>query len=433
MNAVKTLAGACLSGLILVVGAAQPAGAETDAEFYKKKGMVLHIGYGVGGGYDAYSRAFATHLGRHIPGNPKIRPQNRPGAGSMRLANELYNVLPQDGSAIGMISRSTPAEVLFGNKLAKFDPTKFNWIGSTNNEVSVCVSWHTTGIDTLEKALHGGMLVGGTGSGSETSTFPKVINNVLGANLRLIYGYPTGTASNLAMERGEVQGRCSWSWSSVKTTNAHWLKEKKINLLLQMSTSRHPELTKLGVPWVMDLAKDERSRKILTLIFAAQAMGRPIVAPPGVPEHRVKLLRDAFDATMKDERFLKEIHDRHLELAPVSGREVQALVTDIMSTPPDIVQAAKEATEKAGGMFIRKAKVQLVQHSGAVTKIVKGGRTVFIKLKDGKEVSAKVSGSRTAVTIDGKASSRKAVKAGMTCTFTYPGAGQEAKKLDCKK
>jgi hypothetical protein len=351
----------------------------------------------------------------------------------MRLANELYNVLPQDGSAIGMISRSTSAEVLFGNKLARFDPTKFNWIGSTNNEVSVCVSWHTTGIDSLEKMLHGNVLVGGTGSGSETSTFPKVINNVLKANLRLIYGYPTGSSINLAMERGEVQGRCSWSWSSIKTTNAKWLKEKKINILLQMSTSKHPELTKLGVPWIMDLAKDERSRKILTLIFAAQAMGRPIVAPPGVPERRVKILRDAFDATMKDKKFLKEIRDRNLELASVSGQVVQALVTDIMSTPPEIVQASKEAAEKAGGMFIKKAKVQLVQHTGPVTKIKKGGRTISIKRKGGKEVKAKISGSRTAVTIDGKKAKRKAVKIGMTCTFTYPGAGQEAKKLACRK
>ena len=431
MKTLHAFAGAGLAGLLLAA-AAPPAAAETDAEFYKKTGMVFHIGYGVGGGYDAYARALANHFARHVPGNPSIRPQNRPGAGSMRLANELYNILPQDGSAIGMIARNTPAEVLFGNKLARFDPTKFNWLGSTNNEVSVCVTWHATGIDTVEKFLRNGVLVGGTGSGAETSTFPKVINNVLGANLRLIFGYPTGTTINLAMERNEVQGRCSWSWTSIKTTFSHWLRDKKIHVVLQMSTSRHPELTEMKVPWVMDLAKDARARRILTLIFAPQAMGRPIVAPPGVPERRVEILRAAFDATMKDERFLREIRERNLELAPIPGREVQALVTEIMTTPPDIVQAAKEATEKTGGMFIEKAKIQMVEDTGKVSKIVKAGRTIALTRGDGKEVSAKVSGSRTEVVIDGKKASRKEVKAGMTCTFTYPAAGQEAKKVDCK-
>ncbi len=431
MKNLKTLTGAGLVGLLLAAGLAEPAGAETDAEFYKKKGIIFHIGYGVGGGYDAYSRALARHLGRHIPGNPSIRTQNRPGAGSMRLANELYNILPQDGSAIGMISRATSTEVLFGNKLARFDPTKFNWIGSTNNEVSVCVAWQTTGIDTLEKFLRGKVLVGGSGSGAETTTFPKVLNNVIKANLRLVIGYPTGTSINLAMERGEVQGRCSWSWSSVKTTHGHWLKNKKINVLIQMSTSKHPELTKMGVPWVMDLATDKRSRQILTLVFAPQAMGRPIVAPPGVPDRRVQILRNAFDATMVDKTFLKEVRDRNLELAPISGRMVQDLVTEIMTTPREIVQAAKEATEKSGGMFIKIAKVQMVKHTGKVTKTKKGGRRISISYK-GKEVKAKVSGSRTKVTINGKKAKRKAIKVGMTCTFTYPGAGQEAKRIDCK-
>lgn len=410
----------------------QPASAMTDEEFYKKNRITIHIGFGVGGGYDYYARALANHMGRHIPGNPKFKAQNRPGAGSMRMTNELYNTLPQDGSAIGMISRGVSMEPLFGNKSAKFDPTKFNWIGSLNNEVSTCVTWHTTGIDTLEKFLHGNVVVGGTGPGADTTIFPKVLNNVAGGNLRLVLGYPSGTAANLAMERGEVQSRCGWSWSSLISVGSQWLKEKKINIILQMSTSKHPELTKMGVPWIMDLAKTERQRKIIGLIFSRQAMGRPIVAPPGVPESRVKILRDAFDATMKDPKFLEEARSRNLPLSPISGAEVQALVTEIMSTPPDIVQAAKEATQKTTGMFVSKAKVQLIKHSGPVTKTKRAGRRISIKLKSGKEVTAKVSGSRTAVTINGKKAKRKQVKAGMTCTFTYPGAGQEAKKVDCK-
>ncbi len=411
---------------------AGPAASATDEEFYRKARVTIHIGFGVGGGYDFYARALANHMGRHIPGNPKFGVQNRPGAGSMRLANELYNTLPQDGSALGMVSRGIPMEALFGNKSAKFDPTKFNWIGSMNNEVSTCVTWHTTGIDTLEKFVSQPVVVGATGPGADTTIFPKVLNNVAGAKLRLVLGYPSGTAANLAMERGEVQARCGWSWSSLITVGAQWLRDKKINIVIQLSTSKHPELTKMGVPWIMDLAKNDRERKILTLIFARQAMGRPIVAPPGVPESRVRILRAAFDATMKDEKFIAEARNRNLEITPISGAEVQELITSIMSTSPDIVQAAKEATLKTTGMFISKAKVQFVTDSGPVTKTAKGGRRISIKLKSGKVVSAKISGSRTAITVGGKKAKRSAVKVGMTCTFTYPGAGQEAKKVDCK-
>lgn len=432
MKRLKTLAAAMPLAALAAGSLAGPAHSITDEEFFKKNRITIHIGFGVGGGYDFYARALANHMGRHIPGNPKFRAQNRPGAGSMRLTNELYNTLPQDGTALGMISRGISMEALFGNKSAKFEPTKFNWIGSLNNEVSTCVTWHTTGIDTLKKFVSGNVVVGATGPGADTTIFPKVLNNVAGGNLRLVLGYPSGTAANLAMERGEVQGRCGWSWSSLITVGSQWLRDKKINIVVQMSTSKHPVLTKMGVPWVMDLADTDRKKKILSLVFARQAMGRPIVAPPGVPESRVKILRDAFEATMKDPVFIKEAESRNLEITPVSGAEVQALITDIMSTPKDIVQAAKEATQKTTGMFITKAKVQFVTDTGAVTKLIRKGRTIALKLKGGKEVKAKISGSRTAVTIDGKKAKRGAIKVGMTCAVTYPGAGQEAKKVDCK-
>ena len=419
------------AGIAAALGSAAPAKAETDAEFYKNRRMTFHVGFGVGGGYDAYARAMARHLGRHIPGNPSFIVKNKPGAGSLRLTNELYNVLPQDGSTLGMVSRGVSMEVLFGNKLAKFDPTKFNWIGNTNNEVSICVAWRETGIDTLDKLLNGKTVIGAAGPGSDTTLFAKALNNVAGGNMRIVIGYPTGTAINVAMERREVQARCGWSWSSAKSTHRHWLKQNKVNILLQLSTSKHPELVAKNVPWIMDLAKSERDRKVLTLIFARQAMGRPTLAGPRVPESRVALLRKAFNATMKDPQFLDEVRKRNLELEPMGGTELQALITDIMSTPPDIVQTAKEALHKTEGMFISKAKVQFVTHTGPVTKIKKGGRKVWIKRK-GKEVSTKISGSRTRVTVNGKKAKRKKIKVGMTCIFTYPGKGQEAKKVDCK-
>lgn len=402
------------------------------ASFYKDHDISFHIGYSPGGGYDTYARTLARHMGNHIPGKPNLTPKNRPGAGSLRLTNELYNVLPQDGTTLAMIGRGMPMEALFGNKQARYDPTKINWIGSLNNEVSTCVTWHETGVDTLKEFLNTKLVVGGTGTGADTDVFPKVLNNVAGAKLNLITGYPGGNNINLAMSRGEVQGRCGWSWSSVKSTRPNWLKDKKVNIVLQMSTSKHPELTEMGVPFVMDLAGNERERKILTLVFARQAMGRPVATSPNTPEARVKALRDAFDATMKDGNFLAEVKKQRLELTPVSGREVQELVTDIMSTPPDIVQAAKEASEKTGDMFVKKAKVQLVEHEGPVTKISKGGRSISIK-HDGKVVKAKISGSRTAVVIDGKDADRGKIRTGMTCEVTYPGPGTEAKRVACSK
>jgi tripartite-type tricarboxylate transporter receptor subunit TctC len=431
MKHLELFATAGLAVAVIGTGIPSAAMAETDAEFYKNRRLTFHVGFGVGGGYDAYARAVGRHLGHHIPGNPSFVVKNRPGAGSLRLTNELYNVLPQDGSAIGMVSRGVSMEVLFGNKRAKFDPTKFNWIGNTNNEVSICVAWRATGIDTLEKLLRNKIVIGASGPGSDTTLFAKALNNVTKANMKIVLGYPTGTAINVAMERGEVQARCGWSWSSAKSTHPHWLKDKKVNILLQLSTSKHPELTKKGVPWIMDLAKNDRDRKVLTLIFARQAMGRPILTGPRVPESRVAVLRKAFDATMTDPKFLEEVRKRNLELTPMPGTELQTLITSIMSTPPDIVQAAKEALHKTEGMFISKAKVQFVTHTGPVSKIKRGGRRVWIKHK-GKEVRAKISGSRTKVTINGKKAKRKAIKVGMTCSFTYPGAGQEAKKVDCK-
>ena len=255
---------------------------------------------------------------------------------------------------------------------------------------------------------------------------------MLGAHLNLVTGYPGGSQINLAMEKGEVQGRCGWSWSSVKSTRGSWLRDHKINIVLQLSTSKHPELTKMGVPFVMDVAKTARDKKILTLVFARQAMGRPIVMGPGVPDDRVAAMRAAFSETLKDKDFLADAKKLKLELAPLSGREVQDLVTNIMTSSPEIVQAAKEASEKTGNMYIKTVKVRLITDTGAIAKIKEGGRRIYIK-KHGKLLKAKISGSRTDITLGGKHVKRKSLKIGMTCTLTYPGPGTEAKKVNCTK
>jgi tripartite-type tricarboxylate transporter receptor subunit TctC len=330
--------------------------ADPVADFYKGKKVDLYIGYSAGGGYDTYARLLGSHIGKHIPGNPDVVPRNQPGAGSLTLANALYNQLPKDGTAFGIIGRGMVMEPLFGNKLAKFDPTKFSWIGSANNEVSVCVVWHTVPIKSIQDFLNTPLTVGGTGPGADTDVFPKVLNNVLGAHLKLITGYPGGNDISLAMERGEVQGRCGWSWSSVKSTRAQWLEQKKIQVVLQISTDKHPDLP--NVPLVMDLAKSDKDKKILELIFARQAMGRPFVAPPGIPDARAKALQTAFMATMKDPKFKADAKKIDLEVEPISGDRIEKIVKSMYSAPKDIVEAAKQAIEREDKTSIEKVSAE---------------------------------------------------------------------------
>ena len=324
------------AGLMLVP--VSMAAAQSPAEFYKGKTVELLIGYSAGGGYDVYGRLLARHMGKHIPGNPSIVPKNMTGAGSLKLANWLYNVAPKDGTAFGIIARGTGFDPLLGRKGAQFDAEKFNWLGSMNNEVSVCVAWHTTGITRIEELFGKELTVGGTGPSADTDQFPRVTNGVLGTKFKVVAGYPGGNDVALAMERGEVQGRCGWSWSSVKSTHQNWLDEKKINVLLQLALTKHPELP--DVPLVVDLAKTDEQRRILRIIFARQVMGRPFLAPPGVPRDRVEALRKAFDDTMKDKEFLAEAQKIDLEINPVSGEEVQKLVQEAYDTPAEIKQRA---------------------------------------------------------------------------------------------
>jgi len=322
----------------LLVLAAPPGRAQSPAEFYKGKTVDLYIGYSVGGAYDLYARMLARYLGQHIPGNPTVVPKNMEGAGALRLANWLYNVGPKDGSVMAIIGRGTGFDPILGNAKAQFDGPKFTWIGSANNEVSVCVAWHTSGVSKFDDLLNRELIVGGTSSSADTDQFPKVVNGVLGTKMRVITGYPGGNDVNLAMERGEVDGRCGWSWSSVLSTRANWLKEKKITVLMQLSLKKHPDLP--DVPLITEVAKTDEQRQILRLIFARQPLGRPYLAPPGIPEDRVAALRKAFMDTMNDKAFRAEADKAQLEITPIPGDEVQKLVADIYKTPPEIVQKA---------------------------------------------------------------------------------------------
>ncbi len=320
---------------------AVPSRAQPSAEFYKGKTVELYIGYSVGGGYDLYARVLARHIGHNIPGNPTVVVKNMEGAGSLRLANWLYRVAPKDGTTFGTIGRGTGFDPLLGQQGVQFDGTKFTWIGSGNHEVSVCVSYgdHAP-VTKFDDLLTKEMTVGGTGPSADTDQFPRVVNGVLGTKMKIVSGYPGGNDIVLAMERGELQGRCGWSWSSVKSTHGAWIAEKRLNVLVQLSLQKHPELP--DVPLVVDLAKNDEQRQILKLIFARQVIGRPFLAPPGLAPDRAATLRKAFMDTMKDPAFLADAEKAQLEVNPVDGEEVQKLVAEIYQTPPEIAKKAAQ-------------------------------------------------------------------------------------------
>jgi tripartite-type tricarboxylate transporter receptor subunit TctC len=339
---------ACMRGLIAaaaLIAAVAPGRAQSVADFYKGKTVDLYIGYSVGGAYDLYARMISRHLGKHIPGNPTVLPKNMEGAGSLRLANWLYNVAPKDGSAMGIIGRGTGFDPLLGNTKAQFDASKFTWIGSANNEVSICVAWAGSGITKFEDMMTKELVVGGTSSSADTDQFPKIVNGVLGTKMKVVTGYPGGNEVGLAMERGEVQGRCGWSWSSVKSTHQKWIDEKKFTILVQLALEKHPDLP--NVPLVIDLAKTDEQRQILKLIFARQVMGRPFLAPPGVPKDRADALRKAFMDTMKDPEFVADTSKAQMEITPVSGADLEKLVKEVYATP-------KELADKAASFIARK-------------------------------------------------------------------------------
>ena len=329
---------------LFVLLLAAPAHAQEDAAaFFKGKTLRIVVGSGVGSGYDITARTLARHMGAHIPGNPTLIPRNMEGAGSLRLANWLYRVAPQDGSVFATFGRGIAFDPLLIGKGDQFDAQKFNWLGSANNEVSVCVALKDSGITKFEDLFTKELAVGGTGTSADTDQFPRVLNNVLGTHFKIVEGYPGGNDVVMAMERGEVNGRCGWSWSSVKSTHKSWIDEKKMVVLVQLSLNKHPELP--DVPSVLDFAKTDEQRAILKMIFARQVMGRPYVAPPNLPADRVAALRQAFMATMKDKDFLAEADKTQLEVNPVSGEDVDKLVKDIYATPADIVAKAKEAAK----------------------------------------------------------------------------------------
>jgi tripartite-type tricarboxylate transporter receptor subunit TctC len=328
------------AGLFALMLAAGSAAAQSPAEFYKGKQVSIYIGFSAGGTYDLYARVLARHLGKHIPGNPSVIPRNMEGAGSLRLANYIYQIAPRDGTAIATIGRSTVAAPLFSVAAAKFDPRKYSWLGSTNDEVSICAAWHTSGITRFEDLKTKEYAFGATGPTEEAVQIYKTMNALLGTKVRTVSGYPGGNQISLAMERGEIHGRCSVSWSSIKASLPHWIEEKKFRPLLQVAAAKHADLP--DVPLLMDLAPNDEARHIFRFLIARQVMGRPFFGPPDVPKDRDAALRKAFLDTLSDPDFLAEADKLKLEINPVPADRVESLLRELYATPPDITQRAAE-------------------------------------------------------------------------------------------
>jgi tripartite-type tricarboxylate transporter receptor subunit TctC len=307
--------------------------------FYRGKNVNLIIGYSVGGGYDLYARVLANHLGRHIPGNPTVVPQNMTGAGSAKAALYLYSVAPKDGTVIGTFGRAMATLPLIGD--AKFDSTKFTWLGSVTNDVSTCISWHTSAIKTWDDMMKHQFTAGGEGAGAEPDMFAQLYKNVFGAKIKLVTGYPGTADTVLAMERKEVDGLCGLSWSTIKARHAEWLVKKQINILVQAAVKKEPELA--HVPMASDLATTQEQQQILKLMIASQAMARPFVAPPDIPADRKAALQAAFDKTMQDPAFLKEAEAKKLDVNPIPGAQIDAMVNELYATPRDVLAKAAKA------------------------------------------------------------------------------------------
>jgi tripartite-type tricarboxylate transporter receptor subunit TctC len=314
---------------------APPARAQSVEAFYHKTPLQLLIGFPVANAYDTYGRAVARHLGKHIPGNPTVVPINRPGAGSLTAANFLYNAAPKDGSTIALFNRSIPLEPLMGNSAAKFDGRKFTWLGSVGNEVSVCVGWHTAAVKTWTDMLSKEFVTGAAGMAADSGVFPTVLKNLFGAKMKIITGFPGGAEMSLAMERGELDGRCGWSWSGVKSSKPEWLAGKKINVLIQLGLQKSPELP--DIPLVMDQATNDDQRQILRLVFSRQEFAWPFAAPPGIPADRAQTLRTAFAATLKDPEFLEDAKKTQIDVNPVGADAVERLISELYASPEPVL------------------------------------------------------------------------------------------------
>ena len=335
----RAITGFLLLALLLAF-VPERAGAQAQAPFYRGRQINMVIASGAGGGYDTYARALARHMSKHIPGNPTIVPRNLPGAGGLIAANTLYNNTPADGLTFAALTNGAAMDPLFGERAARFDAQKLNWIGSIGKLDNICVTWQGSPLTRIEQAKAREVAVSASGAGGNSSIMPKILNQFIGTKFKVIGGYTEGSGTTLALERGEVDGVCGLSYSTLKTMHPDWFRDRKVNIIVQIGLEKQRDLP--DVPNALDLVANPEDKQVLSLILARQEMGRPFATPPGVQADRVAILRAAFEATLKDPAFLADAQKLQMEVDPLTGAEIEALLKSAYAAPRPIVQRAAQ-------------------------------------------------------------------------------------------
>ena len=327
--------------LVATAACALPSMVAAQDSFYANREVRLIVGTGAGGGYDTYARLLARFLPNHIPGSPSFVVSAMPGASGIKAVNYLYSAAPKDGSVIASFNNAMAVYQAVGQPGIQFKCEELSWIGSMSQLVSVVAVWHTAGVQTIEDAKKKEVVIGATGASGTMAGYPALINSTLGTKFKIVTGYEGGNQLNLAMERGEVQGRGTLSWSSVQSIKPDWISERKIVPLVQIGPKKEDDLP--HVPLLVDLAQDEVQRQMFQFVVLPSAMERPFAGPPGIPAPRLEMLRRGFDAMVKSAAFLEFVKKQDLDLAPSSGEIVEKIVKQIVATPPDVIEKVRVA------------------------------------------------------------------------------------------
>ncbi|MCC6887894.1 MAG: hypothetical protein IT536_05100 [Hyphomicrobiales bacterium] len=326
---------------VVIATLATPGSAQDTAEaFYRGRSITIHVGYTAGGSYDLYARLIARHLGKHIPGSPSVVVQNMPGAGSMKAANYIYQVAPRDGTALGMIVESAALEQVLGNAAVQYDAAKFAYVGRVATSTNIFMQWHTAKVQSIADLQRFETTVAGTGPGSIAETVPRLLNALIGTRFKIISGYPASTEGMLAMERGEVDGASS-SWAAVFVSKQSLLKEKKIRIILQTQPERHRDLP--DAPSLAELGNTAQDRQVTALYASGSGVGRSLLGPPGIPDARLRIMREAFGAMVRDPEFVADVKKLNVELDPLPGERVQELIVRTLNVPVSVRQRAMVA------------------------------------------------------------------------------------------
>src|SRR5262245_36252634 len=329
----------CFAAAATAALGAAPALAQ---DYYAGRTIEFIVGGDTGGGYDIYARAVARHLGRHIPGNPNIVVKNMPGAGSTRAGIYIATVAPKDGISIGaMMPGAIIGPLLEDKPITQFDPTKVIYVGTADSGVRVCATFQSSKIKSFADARKQKAILGASAAGGATRDYAYLHNHTAGTKFDVVTGYKGTVDIALAMERGEVDGLCGWDWSSVKSQKGEWVREGKLNVLVQVGLDPQQELTDMGVPTIWTFIKNENDRRVAELVVSQQVFQRSYIVPPGTPADQVKILRTAFDATVKDKQFLADAAKRKISITPRSGQQVQDIVAKLYATPREMVERAR--------------------------------------------------------------------------------------------